>query len=280
MNKTNLLITGLILLLILLGVVIYKQQETPPEEVSQKPPVVNVETEPAKVPIVHYPVTEPTVPAEPAIEQAQEPVKVPTKLQLPETLPTVDQSDVSVQEVLLKLRPDGLFMHLLVMDHFIPRLVVTIDNLPMKKLPQAHLPLKAPKGRFLVSGATGAPETSSKNYQRYEPYVKLLESFDPELVVAIYKHYYPLFQTAYKQLGYRNAYFNDRLIQVLNHLQETPNPEEPQRLSQPSVLFTFADPSLEKLSSGQRILLRIGQENRRRVQKVLAGYRQRLINQQ
>ena len=279
MNRTNLLIAGLILLLILLGVAIYMQQETPSEVVIQTPPEVNVETEPAKVPIVHYPITEPTVPAETAPEKTQEPDKQPTTLQLPETLPAVEQSDDSLQKVLLKLRPEGLFMHLLVMDHFIPRLVVTIDNLPMRKLPQAHLPLKPPKGRFLVSGATGAPETSSKNYQRYEPYVRLLETFEPEFVIAIYKHYYPLFQTAYKQLGYRNAYFNDRLIQVLTHLLETPNPSEPQRLNQPSVLFTFADPSLEKLSSGQKILLRIGQENRRRVKKVLADYRQRLINQ-
>jgi hypothetical protein len=280
MNKTNLLIAGLIVLLILLGVAIYKQKETSTEVVVQEPPVPTVSAAPVKVPIVHYPVPEPIVPDKTKSEPPQVTVQAAEKLPLPKVLPDIEHSDASLQEVFKKVKFEGSFMQLLVMDHFIPRLVVTIDNLPMKKLPQAHLALKSPKGRFLVSGTTEAPQTSRRNHKRYEPYVKLLESLEPELVISIYKHYYPLFQEAYKQLGYRNAYFNDRLIQVLDHLQETPSPAEPLSLSQPAILYTYSEPALEKLSSGQKVLLRMGPENRQRALKVLADYRQKLISRQ
>ena len=237
-------------------------------------------TKPIKVPIVHYPIPEPAVPNTINPEQLKaSDEEVEKKLQS-EILSDLQNSNFSLQEVLQKLDPEGTFLQMLVMDNLIPRLVVTIDNLPLKKLPQAHLPLKSPKGRFLVSGTTDAPQTSSRNYKRYELYIKLLESFDPEFIVILYGHYYPLFQKAYKQLGYRNAYFNDRLIQVLDHLQNTPNPAEPMPLSQPSVFYTYADPTLEKLSSGQKILLRIGAENRKRVLKIFAEYRQKLVNRQ
>jgi len=279
MNKTNLLIAGLIFLLILVGITLYKQKFTTTEVVIQEPPVPLVQTEPVKVPIVHYPIIEPSEAQQTTAEQPLAPVAKTTKLILPEVLPTIDASDDSLQQVLEPFKAEKNYLQLLVMEHFIPRLVVTIDNLPMKKLPQAHLPLKAPKGRFLVSGTTEAPQTSSRNHKRYEPYVKLLESLEPAQVIRIYRHYYPLFQEAYKQLGYRNAYFNDRLIQVLDHLQETPSPAEPLLLSQPVVLYTYAEPALEKLSAGQKILLRVGPDNRQRILKILADYRQELVNQ-
>ena len=277
MNKTNLLIIGLIVLLTVLGIRIYSQNESSQVVIDDQPPVVNVPPTPVKVPIVHYPVTEPAAPEEPAPQEAQEPIAAAPASFLPEVLPEMQNSDTSLQKVLTEIDTDASYLSLLILDNFIPKFVVTIDNLPEKKLPQAHLPLKSPKGRFLVSGTTEAPQTSRRNQQRYEVYVKFLESLDPTLIVKIYNHYYPLFQSAYKQLGYRNAYFNDRLVQVLDHLQETPDTAEPLSLSQPSVLFTFTDPSLEKLSSGQKILLRIGPDYRRRILKLLAIYRKALV---
>ncbi len=105
-----------------------------------------------------------------------------------------------------------------------------------------------------------------------------MESIDQNLAIKIYTYFYPLFQTAYEQLGYKNAYFNDRLVYVIDHLLETPNPPDPLLLAQPAVLYTYADPSLENLSSGQKILLRIGQHKRLRTLKILESYRSNLTD--
>jgi hypothetical protein len=76
-----------------------------------------------------------------------------------------------------------------------------------------------------------------------------------------YFHFYPLFQSAYQNLGYPNGYFNDRLVQVIDSLLATPQPSGPIELTRPNVLYTFADPNLEALPAGQKLLLRMGPDN-------------------
>lgn len=276
MNKTNLIIFILLVLLGAVGLTIYFQGNPVPEQVIQDmqpttPP------EPIKNPIVHYPVPEAiqeqlTAPT----EQNEITVQTPSP-QLPEVLPSVQESDQSIQEALNGLF-SGTTIKLLFMENFIQRVVATIDNLPEKRLPRAHLPIKAPGGKFLVAGTTEAPQISSRNHKRYNSYLSLLESINHDLAIKIYTHFYPLFQTSYEQLGYQNAYFNDRLVYVIDHLLETPNPPDPIQLSQPAVLFTYADPNLEKISAGQKILLRIGQEQRSRAINILNIYRKKLTS--
>ena len=277
MNRTNLVIFFLVVLLGALGTAIYYQshplQEQVIEEVLPTPP-----PEPAKKPIVHYPVPKPAIPT-PLVEQSlPESVVKAAEPTLPETLPPVQESDQSIQDALKSLLINQSMVELLHIDNFIQKFVATVDNLPEKRLPRAHLPIKPPGGKFLVAGTTEEPQISANNYQRYAPYVDLFESINQDLTLKIYTYFYPLFQKSYEQLGYQNAYFNDRLVYVIEHLLETPNPADPILLSQPAVLYTYADPALENLSAGQKTLLRIGQEQRLKVFKVLDNYREKLIN--
>lgn len=273
MKKVNLLIGALLIVVIALALSIFWQKDldiSPPDQqhaVLPSPVAV-------KQPIVHYPVTSVT-PTKEEITTKEQPSSQAEE-SLPEILPTVQQSDESIQKVFSNLRMEPSLLKLLVLENFIQRLVVSIDNLPEKRLPRVHSPLVAPTGRFITSGTTEAPQTSTRNHARYSAHLELLESLDQQRVVKIYAHFYPLFQTAFEQLGYKNAYFNDRLIYVIDHLLETPNPPEPLLLAQPSVLYTFADPLLEDLSAGQKILLRIGPEQRKKVLNSLKGYRDKL----
>ncbi|MGH6612302.1 MAG: DUF3014 domain-containing protein, partial [Burkholderiaceae bacterium] len=65
----------------------------------------------------------------------------------------------------------------------------------------------------------------------------------------------------YQELGYPNGYFNDRLVQVIDHLLATPDVKAPVALVQPKVLYRYADPQIEALSSGQKAMIRIGPDN-------------------
>jgi len=282
MKKTNLLIFILLILIIALGLAIYLQY-TPVQEqtiTSEQPPLP---PEPIKKAIVHYPVPQTETKTAAAAEPEEQEVVAPESTEkesppLPEVLPVVQESDESIQQALKSLLSGNALYKLLFMENFIQRIVATIDNLPEKRLPRAHLPVKAPGGKFIVSGTPDAPQMSSRNNKRYSPYISLFESIDQELAIKIYIHFYPLFQSAYEQLGYKNSYFNDRLVFVIDHLLNTPNPPDPILLAQPSVLYTYADPILENLSAGQKILLRIGQDQRLKVFKVLDRYRQRLTS--
>ncbi len=88
-----------------------------------------------------------------------------------------------------------------------------------------------------------------------------------------------MFQKAYVELGYPNDYFNDRLVAVIDHLLTTPVVQEPISLVRPHVLYEFADMDLESLSSGQKLLIRMGDEHATRIKATLSELRLLIADQ-
>jgi len=281
MNRVKLIIFILFVLFGAFGIAFYFQNRPIVEQSIQETQPVQPQ-KPIKKTIIHHRV--------PKIDLASkkpttypEPVGIiipPAKSPVPEVLPSLQKSDQSILEALESLLNNRTILKLLRLENVIQRFVVTIDNLPETRLPRAHLALSPPKGKFLVAGTPEAPQTSSRNHQRYTVYLNFLEAIDQDLAIKTYVRFYPLFQKAYRQLGYKNAYFNDRLVYVIDHLLTTPNLPDPIQLSQPAVLYTYADPNLEKLSVGQKLLLRIGYEQRSKVLSILNEYRKKLTNLQ
>jgi hypothetical protein len=116
------------------------------------------------------------------------------------------------------------------------------------------------------------------NYQRYDAYVALAEELSITQAVEAYVRYYPLFQQAYEELGYSDRYFNDRFVEVIDHLLQTPAADEPIALLRPKVYYTFADPDLEALSAGQKVLLRIGPQHASAIKIKLRELRGALVS--
>ncbi|HEY4368485.1 MAG TPA: DUF3014 domain-containing protein [Steroidobacteraceae bacterium] len=174
-------------------------------------------------------------------------------------LPTLSDSDAELRESLSGVFGRSL-EQLLVPKDVVRHLVVTIDNLPRKKVAIQLRPLQATAGTLAVSG-TDEVTLSEDNFARYEPVMKILKNADTKQVVAVYQHFYPLFQQAYVELGYPDGYFNKRLIEVIDHLLATPEIRGPIKLVQPSVFYQFADPTLEERSAGQKLLIRMGDDN-------------------
>ncbi len=193
-----------------------------------------------------------------------------------ESLPELKQSDGRMKDVLSRLFPDLRLERFFIFENFIPRFVATVDNLPRKTLPVTHLPTRPAGGQFQVKKEGDEIFIDETNYRRYTPYIRLAEAVEPERVVAVYARFYPLFQEAYENLGYPDGYFNDRLIDVIDHLLETPEVSEPIRLEQPKIRYFFADPELEDLSAGQKTLIRTGPENAGRIKEIVREYRQEL----
>ncbi len=281
MKTLNLVIYFLLALVIAFALSIYFHYRI--GEVSVTDPFIpEILEEPVKRPVVRYPVPdtlsipEPSIIEPPQSEKTEEQNDTDPLAGLPENLPTIEDSDTLVNQALVGLLTGRASTDLIIVDSFIQRLVLTINNLPEKKLPLAHVPFELPEGNFVTVGGEDDLRISPENYQRYTPYLDLLENINPDSVIRTYVYLYPLLQTAYRQLGYPTAYFNDRLVYVIEHLLETPNPDDPLPLAQPSVLYTYASPGLEELSAGQKVLLRMGKEQRSRVKSVLRNYHFRL----
>ncbi len=184
---------------------------------------------------------------------------------------------LGARQMALFVQPDG----------FARRAVATVDNLARPQASARLWPVQPTPGRFATEGPADAQvqTIAPDNAARYRAFVTFAEGVPLDAAVKLYARLYPLFQEAYVELGYPNRYFNDRLVEVLDHLLATPEPGGPLSVQltrvggdvpslQPWVRYEFADPKLEALSSGQKLLLRMGPENAQRLKAVLAQVRQ------
>ncbi|TCK18735.1 DUF3014 family protein [Thiogranum longum] len=283
MKKSDYLIAVALVLGIVVAVKYLQPQQTgeqvldlPPETVVQ--PAVEEPAEPAiRYPVPELPQVIVTAPAEPEplpqkpAEEAAPPV--PEK-----PLPTLDDSDDAIRQDLYTLAARRTLDSLLNLNHIVRRFVVTVDNLPRRHLLNSkHRANQSVPGQLIVEQDENGFYLSKKNYARYNAYIDLLDALDSQQLIALYLHYYPLIQAAYQDQGYPSAYFNDRLIDVIDHLLETPDTGGRVSLVRPHVLFLFADPELEGLSAGQKVLLRIGPRNAARVKAKLRELRKGLV---
>jgi Protein of unknown function (DUF3014) len=216
---------------------------------------------------------QPPVSAEPQIRYpvAQQPAEKP--------LPALDVSDSTMKNALGELVSGKTLIDLFQLQDFVRRVVATIDNLPREKPALRLMPVKRAGGKFLVTGKDESLAIGADNAARYALYLRLAEAIDNGKLVALYIHFYPLFQQAYQELGYPKGYFNDRLVDVIDHLLAAPEVKAPVKLVQPKIFYLFADPELEARSAGQKILMRVGSENAAMIKAKLRDIRGELTRQ-
>lgn len=194
-------------------------------------------------------------------------------------LPPLDTSDADVTAAIARLTGDAAAAKLLANGHLIPRMVATIDALPRHEIGSNILPLRPPAGSFATQSADGRIDLAPSNYARYASYMKWVGHADTGQLVAWYVRYYPLFQKAYEQLGYPKGYFNDRLVDVIDDLLQAPQPKGPIALVKTDSGYAFADPRLEGLSVGQKLLVRMGPANETRLKAKLRAIRAAVTGQ-
>jgi hypothetical protein len=254
----------LVLAIIVVGAIGYNQwrhshpvvqaQPAAPVEPPPPPPAPVAKVEPP----THYPIEDPNRDVKP--------------------LPALGASDPLVGESLTALAGQKRFAEFFYPDGIIRRIVATVDNLAREKVALRLMPVKPVAGKFTVAGGRNGFVIAENNSLRYTAYVQLAESVDTKKVVASYVYFYPLFQQAYKDLGYPTGYFNDRLVAVIDNLLATPEVHGPLQLVQPKVMYQYADPKLEALTPGQKIIVRIGSANAARVKAKLQEIRNELIS--
>lgn len=255
-SKTSIvawIVAVVVIVLIIIGVWFMRRGTQPP---AAQPVPATQTSAPAPAPAIQHPIANAT--SAPATASS-----VP--------LPTLGESDASVTTALGRLSGDAGIGKWLVKGHVVQRIVATIDALPRRELGNNILPLNPPMGDFATSTANGQLTLATSNFARYAPYMQWVKHADVPQLVAWYVHAYPLFQQAYRGLGYPHGYFNDRLVAVINHLLKAPEPQGPMALVKTDKGYVFADPALESLSVGQKLMVRVGPANEKLIkQKLLA----------
>lgn len=261
-NDTRLLLLGLIIVGLAAGAWLFRDAwlpvDTPAPEPAAPAPAAD---EPEKR-------LEPLYPVEPLRQRDNAGDLIP--------LPSLNESDEYFALELLGIFGTDL-QGLLVNEQLVERTVGTVDNLARGRVPERIRPVGRLPGNFLVEPA-GEDRylLSPANFERYDDVVTMFESASPADMIETYRRFYPLLNEAYRMLGYPDGHFNDRVIEVIDLLLATPEPAGSLELVREHVLYAYADPDLEALSSGQKLLLRMGSDNARRVKAVLRTLRDAL----
>jgi len=237
------------------------------------------------LPVAQVPAEQPIAPAS---EAPQYPIAASTSEEQPaaaeETpsappMPSLDDSDGEIIAQVDAATGDMPIESFLVPKDVVRHLVATVDQLTEKKLPMQSRAAQRIDGKFTVVDVEDGYVLADENAKRYDGFISMLESTDAQTLMAVYTRYYPLFQSAYEELGYGGKYFNDRLVAVVDNLLAAPEPEGPITLVRPNVFFEYADPALEALPAGQKAMIRVGPDNERRLKAKLREFRSLLVSQ-
>jgi Protein of unknown function (DUF3014) len=222
------------------------------------------------------PAPELKAPAAPKAEPAERADAAPLPAEPARSLPALDNSDALARDSVSGLVGRNAFETMVHPSQIIRRIVATVDNLPRETAPRRVMPLEPVPGAFGVSSAGEEATLAAQNSLRYSAYVRVFDMLDARAVAQRYVESYPLFQRAYVELGFPGSRFHDRLLEAIDDMLEAPAPAGPVKLVRPKVLYKFADPELEGLSAGQKIMVRMGAENAAKVKAKLREIRREL----
>ena len=168
------------------------------------------------------------------------------------------------------------------------RFVATLDNLGREHAPLAAWPVQPTPGRFVTAGDGDATTIAAENGLRYAPFVAFVGSVDAAQAVDLYRRMYPVLERAYRDLGFAKAPLNARVFEVIDLLLATPEPTQPPKVTltevrgpiaapRPWTRYEFQDVRFQRLAAGQKMLLRMGADNRKVLKAKLQQLRQELL---
>ncbi|MBM3285416.1 MAG: DUF3014 domain-containing protein [Candidatus Aminicenantes bacterium] len=192
---------------------------------------------------------------------AEEPALVEEK-QLPSIPPVeLDRSDDLVRQLAKELSSHPKVELWLKSRDLIRRFTAAVDNIANGLSPSPHIDFFVPEGDFRVIKRGDFFYADPDGYSRYDAVVDVFISLDSRKSVQLFRSLKPVFQEAYRDLGYPNQDFEDTLFRAMDELLRTPVVEGDIRLEKAVLNYLMADPVLEGLSDAQKHLLRMGPEN-------------------
>lgn len=271
-NRFALIAIVLVVLLSTGGYYYYTKDDSPklipnapivlPEPPSSEPMTLETGTEPEATPVENETPTATTTETETAVTPTE-----PTEPE--EVVPSLPESDAFVHQKALAIINNNVVGSSLVNQDLARQFVVFVDNLAQGDLARKVSPIKGPEKLFTVSEITDKVYLNPESYHRYDAYATVIANMDEASLMHTYKQLTPLFNEAFAELGYSNAKFDDRMLQAIKIMLAAPIIEEPIELSSISVNYRFVDPNLEALPSAQKLMIRMGPENTRKVKAAL-----------
>jgi hypothetical protein len=213
---------------------------------------------------------------EPAPQPVPEPV-VENVQPAPAVLPSAQESDQLLLEQLSGAGTDARLNGLVGTERPVEVSAALLDGVSRGIVLRKILPASAPSEPFGVTEQGDVTYMSTESYQRYDDYADSISALDSALLVDSFHLLRPIYERAYEQMGMDPGDFDNAIIRTLDLILATPEIEDPIPLETKSVMYIYADPKLEQMSSLQKQLLRMGPDNIRRVKAQARAVRAGLL---
>lgn len=226
---------------------------------------------------VYYLTRQPSTESQASAAQPQAPPATPPPTEVPlggepqpVDVPPLDESDPVVRMLAQMLSANPTFIAWLASDDLIRSFTATVVKVANGESPATNLRMMRPRAGFAVRHRGEDVYVDVRSYTRYAPMADAIASVDPAAATRLYATLKPRIEDAYRELGYSNPPFDRTLERAIVLLLATPIPDQPPQL-QPgrATEYLYADPALERLTSAQKHLVRLGPAHARAVQTSL-----------
>ncbi len=213
------------------------------------------------------PEPEPAPPAPPPPVEVEPVVTEPERE--PIVLPPLVDSDDMVRGMIETLSAHPRLADALATQGVIDTFVTAVVAIANGEIPRGVVDYLEPEEGFAIAEREGRVVIDPASFERYTWSTGVFASLDPNRTAEVYRQLEPLFDEAYRNLGYPDGKFRVALDTAMNRLASTPVPDGYIEVQRGAVFWQFRDASLEALSPGQKHLLRMGPANARMVQSQL-----------
>jgi len=195
-----------------------------------------------------------------ASEAARAPVR---PLPQPMELPKLAASDAMLRELFATLSKSPLLSRVLIQSDVARAATLTVVQIGDGRTPAVPLAALRSPDRLTIDATTGRLDPAS--YARWNVVVRALSAVNATEAAQVYVNVKPLFDEAYRDLGYSDGDFDQAIIRAIRMLKATPDlTTDPILLKRPAY-FEHDDAALRSLPPVQKQMLLLGPEHRRQV---------------
>jgi hypothetical protein len=191
-------------------------------------------------------------------------------------LPPLGELDPAVRDLVRSLTSSALVERWLATSNLARQMAALVHGAAAGPTPLRFLAPLRPAGTFEVAERQGATVIAPQTHARYDALTSVITSLDATALAGAYRTLSPRLEDAHDELGTPDASFDGSMRRVLDQLVATAIPQGPIRVVPRGGVYAFEDPSLERLSPVQKLLLRSGPDNARRIQQHLRELREAL----
>lgn len=154
--------------------------------------------------------------------------------------------------------------------HIIRKYLLIMNDISQNQLLYKHRKfLKLPK-EIVVKNDSRGLYLAKESYDRFNRLADAIASIDTQKGIDLYITFKPLFEQVYEEFGYPEEYkLEDIFLKAAASVLNAPRQKGRVAVVRHSLRYKFSDKNLEALNDVEKLMLRMGPENTKKIQEKL-----------